>query len=402
MSLQGLRVHIRGALLVSCFVLGLGATCDRFVGVGARLPLVAPVDTACLHSTLARSAPHRKVGREAVKRDGQLLAIGYGTRDSDSKNVSEVVRLDSSAYLVSGYGRVNAGFVREEQDSIGFALGAFLLGVRDSCGGRSPRGSRTFTVQGNDPLYEAWPAPGTNRRVSLQWTIDHYLLQLDTLAERPDPRYTPWVRAALVKIARPPKGFAIATECARDDSLLPGSVVAIVPATDNGFSADVLQAWDVDLTTLRITPGRTEGVQCGRGDTPVPTATRAVRAAALSFSPPPGRARIYVYQPGRTFEFRSIVTVVIDGQIVGWTDGGTYLMVDVEPGPHRVSSLKGDVVALDAREDSAYYVKVWWKKFTWTARTGVRAIHPFEARAAILTGRPVPGSWPGRPMRNPP
>ncbi len=44
-------------------------------------------------------------------------------------------------------------------------------------------------------------------------------------------------------------------------------------------------------------------------------------------------ARIYVYRAGGAFGGASKLSVAIDSQIVGRTAAGTYLMVEVAPGP---------------------------------------------------------------------
>src|SRR5947208_11453220 len=74
----------------------------------------------------------------------------------------------------------------------------------------------------------------------------------------------------------------------------------------------------------------------------VPTAAPELQAVALTFKPSPGMARIYVYRAGGAFGGASKLSVAIDSQIVGRTAAGTYLMVEVAPGPHRVSAPTGE------------------------------------------------------------
>ena len=74
----------------------------------------------------------------------------------------------------------------------------------------------------------------------------------------------------------------------------------------------------------------------------VPTAPPELQAVALTFKPSPGMARIYVYRAGGAFGGASKFSVAIDSQIVGRTAAGTYLMVELAPGPHRVSSPTGE------------------------------------------------------------
>ena len=134
----------------------------------------------------------------------------------------------------------------------------------------------------------------------------------------------------------------------------------------------------------------------------VPTAPPELQAVALTFKPAPGMARIYVYRAGGAFGGASKLSVAIDSQIVGRTAAGTYLMVELTPGPHRVSSPTGEnesAVTLDAVADSIYFVKVWPKMGFFSAHSGMERMEPAEARAGIATARMVPSTWPGTPLR---
>ena len=133
----------------------------------------------------------------------------------------------------------------------------------------------------------------------------------------------------------------------------------------------------------------------------VPSAPPALQVAALTFKPSPGMARIYVYRSGGAFGAASRLSVAIDSQIVGRTAPGTYLMVELSPGRHRVSSATPEnesAVVLDAQADSAYFVKVWPKLGFFSAHSGMERMDPAEARAGIATARMVVSVWPGTPM----
>src|SRR5260370_42536847 len=91
----------------------------------------------------------------------------------------------------------------------------------------------------------------------------------------------------------------------------------------------------------------------------VPTAPPELQAVALTFKPSPGMARIYVYRAGSGFGGASKLSVAIDSQIVGRPAAGTYLMVELAPGSHRVRSPTGEnesPVTLDALAASMYFV----------------------------------------------
>src|SRR6266480_3416604 len=106
----------------------------------------------------------------------------------------------------------------------------------------------------------------------------------------------------------------------------------------------------------------------------VPTAPPELQAVALTFKPSPGMARIYVYRAGGAFGGASKLSVAIDSQIVGRTAAGTYLMVEVAPGPHHVSSPTSEnegAVSLDAVADSIYFLNVWPKMGFFSAHFGM-------------------------------
>jgi hypothetical protein len=82
-----------------------------------------------------------------------------------------------------------------------------------------------------------------------------------------------------------------------------------------------------------------------------------------SFEPPQGMARIFVY---RTDEYAAPDSagppgVGIDGHVVGHADGESYVVVDVTPGPHRVSAATAGILGIDAVADSTYCVHLSWK-----------------------------------------
>jgi hypothetical protein len=109
-----------------------------------------------------------------------------------------------------------------------------------------------------------------------------------------------------------------------------------------------------------------------------------------------------VYRAGSAFGGASKLSVAIDSQIVGRTAAGTYLMVELAPGPHRVSSPTGEnesALSIDAVADSNYFVKLWPKMGFFSAHSGMERMDPAEARSGIATARMVPSTWPGTPMR---
>lgn len=81
----------------------------------------------------------------------------------------------------------------------------------------------------------------------------------------------------------------------------------------------------------------------------------------LVLSPEAGRARIVVWRPREFFESGAEVTIVVDDQLVGHTLAGAFVMLEVEPGQHHVTS-KGlhdeSAIVVVAEADSTYVFRV--------------------------------------------
>ncbi len=169
----------------------------------------------------------------------------------------------------------------------------------------------------------------------------------------------------------------------------------------------MLDAWALDRSALRIREVNTRGVEClndHRRGSFVPSAPRALRATALTFRPAPGLARIYAYLSWPDFPLESAIgKVSVDSQMVGRVEGGSFLMVDIEPGRHRVSVPGGRneaAIWLDTMPDSSYFVELRRKTFAWSLSWAgtVRRMDPVRARAAIRKAHMVSSSWPGTPL----
>src|SRR5258708_31750101 len=124
--------------------------------------------------------------------------------------------------------------------------------------------------------------------------------------------------------------------------------------------------------------------------TSVPSAPLELQVVALSFKPASGTARIYVYRPGGAFGGAAKLSVAIDSQIVGRTAAGTYLMVELAPGLHRVSAPTGEnetSVSINAMADTVYFLKLWPKMGFFSAHSGMEIMDPTEARTGIGNAR---------------
>jgi hypothetical protein len=130
-------------------------------------------------------------------------------------------------------------------------------------------------------------------------------------------------------------------------------------------------------------------------------ASPTVQAEALSFTPAAGKSRIYVYRGGGFVGSAVSLKVAVDSQVVGATDPNSFLMVEVDPGAHLVSSPTSEneaFVKLDAAPDSCYFVKMWSKMGIMAAHSGMELSQPDSARKAIRKSQMAQSSWPGVPM----
>jgi hypothetical protein len=405
--------------------------CDIFYVAHASVPLVAPIDTSCLRSTLERGGGPRRPQRAGGQAAGDQKVSVYSTpamfhnrwetiaqvseRDS-SFHLGKVYR-DSSASLHASIVQVNRRFAQSDVPLTSAQLAASLLDVRDACGGQSPGAERLFSVEINEWPYETWAVRGTNsraamrltvrdRRYHLQWPSDEgrFVLHADTMADQTAASYPKWIEVDSVELPSPPKGATRATECWRGDSLPTGNILAYVRRTETQYFKDVLQAWALDRAAFRlrsVSPDRIECLNTQWGSV-LPHAPRVLRATALTFHPAPGMARIYAYLSFPDFPTDyAIPTIAIDSQIVGRVEGGSFLMVEVAPGRHRVSTPAGrheSVLALEALADSSYFVELRKIQLSWNWRASVRPMDPVKAHNAIRTAHMVPSSWPGSPM----
>jgi uncharacterized protein DUF2846 len=96
----------------------------------------------------------------------------------------------------------------------------------------------------------------------------------------------------------------------------------------------------------------------------VPKADPVLVASARSFAPTGGHARIYVMRTKSLVLAAITQPVVVDGLMIGATGPGTFLMTEVEPGPHTVSVTgQGNAKAqqIQAEDGHCYFVKIWMR-----------------------------------------
>jgi hypothetical protein len=244
-------------LMVCCIALLVSATTcyDPYSYLRARAPLIAPVDTACLKHELGAITGREVKKSKRSSRLDELRHVVYGV-DSDSTNIAQVIRRDSSVFLETSHESVEEIFTGEQADSIFDAFATLLLGVRDSCGGMAPSSSRELVVVSTNPPYEGWLVNGSNARMSVKRVSDTYRVLVDTIARRADGSATDssWVQLERSEFRRIPKGYALVTDCSWRGSPPDGGVVAVARATKDEVYTDILHAWRLDSVTLRLRP----------------------------------------------------------------------------------------------------------------------------------------------------
>ena len=96
-----------------------------------------------------------------------------------------------------------------------------------------------------------------------------------------------------------------------------------------------------------------------------------------------------------------MVPIAVDSQMVGKASSGTFLMLEVEPGRHRVStrtSENEDAEVVIMEPDSVYIFKAWPKMGFVSAQAGIERMTLSEGIASVRSARMVVTTWPGVPI----
>jgi hypothetical protein len=98
----------------------------------------------------------------------------------------------------------------------------------------------------------------------------------------------------------------------------------------------------------------------------------------------PGKAQIYVYRY-ESLGFAVPITVKLDGRASGRTVGQTYVMWEVEPGLHEISSHAEDAsaVSLNAEPGKAYFIWQEVKVGLWKARSSLHHVDEETGRKYV-------------------
>jgi hypothetical protein len=117
----------------------------------------------------------------------------------------------------------------------------------------------------------------------------------------------------------------------------------------------------------------------------VPMADPAADKAAKTFSAPPGKSRIYVYR-NETFGAAVTMDVFIDGRKLGQTVAKTYLVADVDPGPHKImgKSENEHLIDLTTVAGRIYYVWQEVKMGFLYARNQLQVVDDKTGQAGVL------------------
>lgn len=384
-------------LLASC--LGI-AGCDTLYFVSARTPLVTPLDSSCIHSTLRQLTGH-DIRYRAREPGVASVFESHGAPKRERRRVTQVLDASGGGRLETEEVRISQTFRSGEADTLGAVHLTLLHRVRESCQGEVPSTQRAIVVHSqNDPTYEMWTVSGTDGRVLGRWTMEGMVpnprraqhLRLDTLAYDSNPDLLRYLPVDSLRLPSAPKGYAVATDCWRGDSLHPGRVVAVARTTTTAFLNDVIGAWDVDRNSPRIVPGNPGGVTCRNRywTTSLVAASWGEHASALTFKPSPGRARIYVYRSSDR-KWGATLNVAIDSSLVGQLTASTFVMVEVMPGSHSISSPgeRERFLWLDTREGVSYFIRLWPRLGWRHARAGSETVEAATARGEILSAQMV-------------
>ncbi len=115
----------------------------------------------------------------------------------------------------------------------------------------------------------------------------------------------------------------------------------------------------------------------------VPLTTKELDAKGKLFSPPDDKANLYVVRGGGLAARGVLFQVIMDGEILGAVAPGTYLLIEVEPGNHKVSVIaeeNQESVEVEAETRRNYFVEV-------SPKAGLTSGHVSVAALDDTTGR---------------
>ena len=122
----------------------------------------------------------------------------------------------------------------------------------------------------------------------------------------------------------------------------------------------------------------------------VPLAPPGLDTVAKEFKPHPDKAIIYIVRPGALYGAAFNLTPVLDQKMLGALKGGTYAVVEVEPGPHQVAVFAAEntgIVSLDAEAGRLYFVRVQPAMGVWALRVLVERLSEEQGKEFVRVGQ---------------
>ena len=213
--------------------------CDHLLTVRARVPVPAPVTSDCL-----------------------------------SSGMRATVEPDSVRFIEASLSVINQRLGAERSEEFARTLVGTVLRARSTCDLTRAPEARGVAIRSDDPPLEAWSIPATGGRTWLRVTGDSvrwflhfpggprsYLLSVDTLTSDSDLDSPTWLTVDMLRLPKPGRGFKIATDCARGDSLH-GHIIAVVPAKSPSPRRYATAAWQLDVSALRLREASPADVWC--------------------------------------------------------------------------------------------------------------------------------------------
>lgn len=124
------------------------------------------------------------------------------------------------------------------------------------------------------------------------------------------------------------------------------------------------------------------------GCTSIPLGSPVDDLRAKSAAVTPGMAQIFVYRY-ESLGFAVPITVKLDGRAGGRTVGQTYVMWEVEPGLHEVSSHAegASAVSLNVESGKSYFIWQEVKVGLWKARSSLHQVNEETGRKYLAECR---------------
>lgn len=118
----------------------------------------------------------------------------------------------------------------------------------------------------------------------------------------------------------------------------------------------------------------------------VPRASRDLDSAAKEFkAPAQNKAQLYVFRD-ETFGGNWGMDLLLDGRLIGQTTHHTFILADVEPGPHTLMGRaeNDDVLKLDAKAGETMFVWQEVKTGVWKARNQLQRVDEKRGRQGVV------------------